>query len=182
MSALAASLHNFAMLGGSTDSLPEIEQLYRRAINLEEKLAADSPSVPAYQRMLANSSGCLGMVLFDRFRRQEAEQLFRRAVSLHEKLAADFPSAIQYQSSLAGWRNSIGLALQRMGRPGEAELEYRSVVSTAEKLTTDVASARSISTNWRKATSGWPTSCRWLVARSRPSRRPVGQLRYCKNS
>jgi tetratricopeptide (TPR) repeat protein len=99
VSALALSLDalaqlTLAQLRGAPNYSSETEQLYRQAIKLEEKLAADSPSVPSYRLRLALTRNYLAIFLGNAGRWQEAEQVNRQAIALLEKLTADLPSAI----------------------------------------------------------------------------------------
>ena len=106
--------------------LPEIEQLYRRAIELEEKLVADSPSVPAYRRRLAGSMNNLGLHFLDRDPPQARKAIppgHRNRRQAFGRLSAR-GRVPTLTSAMA--RNNLGYLLEQMGRPAAAEQEYRS--------------------------------------------------------
>ena len=77
---------------------PEAEAAFRRALAIEEKLAADFPAVPGYRFELANSHNGLGNLLMELRRLPEAEAAFRRALAIDQELAADFPAMPAYRA------------------------------------------------------------------------------------
>ena len=112
----------------------EAERALRRAIELEEKLATDSPSVSIYQRDLATSQLNLGEILWKTGHHAEAEKAERRAISLLEKLATEAPSVPLYRSLLATCQSNLGGVLDNLGRQAEAEQSGRRAVALDEEL------------------------------------------------
>ena len=80
-SLLAECLYNLGICLMEIDRLSEADELFRRAIGIEEKLADDSPFVPFYKKRLAMSCGRLGLLLFWLGRLKEGEPHLRRAVA-----------------------------------------------------------------------------------------------------
>jgi tetratricopeptide (TPR) repeat protein len=115
----------------------EAEAAYRRALVIEDKLAADSPTVPEYRRALAGSHNNLGNLLGDLGKHAEAEAAFRQALVSQERLAADFPSVREYRQNLASGHYSLGVLLYGLKKHGEAEAAFRRALSIREKLAAD---------------------------------------------
>jgi tetratricopeptide (TPR) repeat protein len=131
---------------------PEANPAIRRAIALEEKLVADSPSVPGYRYTLALSQANLAGVLRTTGYHAEAQHAYHRAISLVEKLAMESPSVPLYRSTLANLHSDLGLLLSQTGHPGEAEQEHGRAISLLEKLE-DAASQNELA--WVLATTSF---------------------------
>jgi tetratricopeptide (TPR) repeat protein len=99
---------------------PEAEAQYRRALALQEKLAAQFPAVPQYRDDLAGSHDNLGLLLAGLGKRPEAEEQYRRALALKEKLAAEFPAVPRYQVALGGAYCNFGNLIRNGGQPGKS--------------------------------------------------------------
>jgi serine/threonine-protein kinase len=74
----------------------EVEAAYRRALELQARLAADFPAVLQYRHELAKTHNNLGALLSDTGRSQEAEASYHDARDLQKRLAADFPAVPDY--------------------------------------------------------------------------------------
>src|SRR5262245_47172254 len=79
---------------GKTD---EAVAAYRKALRVQEKLAADFPAVPGYRFDLAGCHLGLAGVLRQTGRLKEAEAGTRQAVALLERLVTDFPANGPYR-------------------------------------------------------------------------------------
>src|SRR5262249_16697949 len=98
---LAACLDKLGrLLAADPHRLPEAEQVFRRALTLGERLMADCPDLPDYQKALAQAHGRLRGLLRPARRWSEAERSYRQAVALLRQLTAAFPNRLDYHSQL----------------------------------------------------------------------------------
>jgi serine/threonine protein kinase len=116
------SLHNhLTVLADLLDGSGEAEEalkVTRRAVDGQEKLAADWPDVPLYSRNLADAYQKLALRLADR-NPQEAEAVVLRAVAIQEKLIHENPQINVYRGMLAYMQLTLGRARYRAGNwPG----------------------------------------------------------------
>jgi tetratricopeptide (TPR) repeat protein len=119
---------------------PLAEEAYRQAKSILEKLAAESPTRPAYRLDLAMADNNLGAVLHVAGKLTQAEELYRQSLAIYQKLADDFPDIPDYQHELARGHGNLGLLLERTGRHKEAEQAHRQAVFAYEKLVAAVPS------------------------------------------
>ena len=127
---LARALDNLGALAAARPGgLPEAERLFRRALELLDRLAADSPGVPRFREELAATLLGLADVLATAGRPADARPLAERAVVLSEELASQSPPGS------AGIRRQLIRALDRLaellpatGRPADAEPVLRRAV------------------------------------------------------
>jgi tetratricopeptide (TPR) repeat protein len=110
------------------------EQAYRAALEVQARLAAEHPDVPAYRRDLAVTHHNLGTLLRTTGRGPEAEGAYRQALDLREKLVADFPGVPTSRRDLASNHNSLGNVLQDAGRLREAKGAYDRALALQEEL------------------------------------------------
>jgi serine/threonine protein kinase len=101
-SRLAAIQNNLAKLLQNTGRRREAEESYRRALRVQELLAAAFPSVPDHQRLLALIYANLGTLLWHADRAEGAKAAFRRSLEIQEKLVTNFRSIPGYLFTLAG--------------------------------------------------------------------------------
>jgi tetratricopeptide (TPR) repeat protein len=137
---LATSHHNLGVLLAALGEQVAARQAYRRALDLQEKLVADSPAVPAYRQELAKSHHSLGDLLAELGQWAAAEQAYRRALSLREQLAAELPAVPAYRQELARTYNGLGSLLAELGRKPAAEQAYRRALDLKEKLAAEFPS------------------------------------------
>jgi serine/threonine-protein kinase len=116
-------------------------KVFRRCVELYEKLATDFPAVPEYRLKLARSRNKLGDLAHDLRRLADAETEFRQAIELLEMVAADFPSVPDYRSELSESHYLLGNCLSERRRVAEAAAEYRRAIELREKLAADFPAA-----------------------------------------
>jgi tetratricopeptide (TPR) repeat protein len=127
---LALSHTNLGNLLRALGKQTEAESAYRRALALQERLAADFPTVPEYRQNLARSHNNFSAFLQDLRKHPEAEAQQRQALALQEQLVADFPSVSQYTVELGGSYCNLGHVLRRRGDPA-ASLDWYAKASAA---------------------------------------------------
>jgi tetratricopeptide (TPR) repeat protein len=112
----------------------EAFEAHRQALELREKLAADFPTVPEYQRDLSQS---LHNVAFHWERMKQgarAEKLYRQAIDIRRRLVKDDPKVPQYQQFLGRTLLNLSYVVQQDKRPDEAEEILDESLSIREKL------------------------------------------------
>src|SRR5262249_50966846 len=100
--ALARSHNDLGWLLFQTGGPKDAEAAFRKAVDLEQKLADDFPNIREYRADLADSQTRLGRLLFEAGRPKEAEDGYSAAVAVQEKLVADFPGVPDCPNNLAG--------------------------------------------------------------------------------
>jgi tetratricopeptide (TPR) repeat protein len=108
----------------------EAEEQYGKALAIQEKLAADFPTVPAYRRHLADSHSNLGNLLKGLGKRPEAEEQNRKALAIFEKLAADFPTVPTYRVNLGASYCNLGILVWDSGKPADSLAWYQKALDT----------------------------------------------------
>jgi tetratricopeptide (TPR) repeat protein len=112
----------------------DAEAAHRRALVIEEKLAAEFPEVCAYRVELAVIHDSLGLVLSAVGRRADAEAAYRRALAIKEKLAAEFPAVPGYRISLGGSQINFGNLLRENRQPEQALDWYARAIAALEEV------------------------------------------------
>jgi serine/threonine-protein kinase len=130
---LAASCNNLSMVLDA-NQLPEKERLLRRALALQDRLAAEHPETAAYHLDASVTRGDLGNALGRMKRLPEALQAWQEGIDGLEKLLADVPSSIDCRFALGNVLNSRGAFLARVGRFQEAVPSVRRAVEVFEPL------------------------------------------------
>jgi serine/threonine protein kinase len=109
------SLRNhLTVLADLLDDAEEALKLSRRALDVQEKLAADYPDVHLYSRNLADAYQKLALRLADR-NPQEAEAVVLQAVAIQEQLIREHPQIAAYRGMLAYMQLTLGRARYRAG-------------------------------------------------------------------
>jgi tetratricopeptide (TPR) repeat protein len=116
----------------------EAEAEYRRALEIQEKLAADNPTVTDYRNLLAIAHNNLGSLLSTMGRSPEAAAEHRAAMAIHEKLVADNPKVPDYRNGLATGHTELSQALRRLGQPAEARDTCDQAMAIREALVEEV--------------------------------------------
>jgi tetratricopeptide (TPR) repeat protein len=118
----------------------EAETAFRQALAVQEKLAAEFPSVPQYRQELGRSHHCMGGLLLELRKFLQAETVFRQALAVREQLAAEFASVPQYRQALGDSHNDLGLVLLNLRRFPQAETAFRQALNIREKQAADFPS------------------------------------------
>lgn len=92
----------------------EAERLFRRSLDIAERLAAQEPGRVDFQRDLSVSLNNLADLHVARGESDEAERLFRRSLDIRKRLAAQEPGRADFQRDLA-------VSLQRLAGLASAE-------------------------------------------------------------
>jgi serine/threonine protein kinase len=130
---LAEALYNVAA-ASKPDDIEAVEKLYRQAVRVREKIAADFPQLPPDRTGEATLHQWFGVRLLHNRRFAEAEKELRYALRLREQLLARSPDSPGLKADLLHLRSYIGEVSYRMNRPEEAERYYRQIVEQRENL------------------------------------------------
>src|SRR5262249_17991083 len=136
----------------------DAEAAHRRAVAIQEKLAADFPTVPAYRRQLAAGHNNLGLLLERLGKRPEAAAALRQALAIQEKLAADFPTVPAHAVHLGGGYCNFGNWVNGGGQPEAALGWFQKAIATlgpvVEKESRLVEARRFLcNSHWGRATA-----------------------------
>src|SRR5262249_24300188 len=110
------------------------EQAFGRAIDLLDRLRAESPAKRVYQQELARAYRGRGIVLDDMGQGAAAAQRHEMAVRLHTELAGIDPEQPDYRNDLADSQKTWGWHLITAGRLKEAEIALRKGEQIMEEL------------------------------------------------
>ncbi len=108
----------------------EVEEQYRKALNIQEELATRFPAVPEYRGELAMTHNNLGILLADRGDGPEAEEQYRLAMDIQEQLASDFPDVPAYGISLGGSYCNFGKLVLSGEKPSDSLQWFAKAVRT----------------------------------------------------
>ncbi|XP_026077493.1 kinesin light chain 1-like [Carassius auratus] len=116
-----ATLNNLAMLHSERGQYKEAELLYRRALEIQEKLfGKDHPDVVKHLNNLA-------LVCQNQGKYEEVECYYRRALKIDEcKLGPNDPS-------VAKTKNNLASCLLKQGKYKEAEILYKEILTSAHE-------------------------------------------------
>jgi serine/threonine protein kinase len=130
------------MLSGPSPS--RAEQRLGQALALEERLAAESPSVPDYQFVVAVCCLLRGRLLQRLGKNEEAESAYRKGIATLAKLRRDFPSLRRYtyEHHLGQCQAALGSLLATGNRRAEAEAVLREACTRFEELAQSYRSRR----------------------------------------
>ena len=118
---VSASLDHLAAFYRAQEKPEEAEPLYRRALEIREKLLGPE------HLAVATSLQHLAWVCYERLNYAEAELLYRRALAIRENLLG--PEHPVLSQNLA----DLGLLSWRQGKRGEVESLYRRALEINEK-------------------------------------------------
>jgi eukaryotic-like serine/threonine-protein kinase len=133
---LANGLHNRAILLAGLAKRAEAEADYRQAIEIMEKLVADSPYESA-RRDLAEGYHDLSHLLFALGKHDEAEMTLQRALDVREKLVAEYPRNPENRQKLAQSQSMMGSYLAGLGEYAKAKVALARALEVQEKLVAD---------------------------------------------
>ncbi|HKI18686.1 MAG TPA: protein kinase, partial [Isosphaeraceae bacterium] len=125
------------LLRASEQRLSEAEQLYGRALDLQERLVQEFPDNPTYRREAAKSRVNLGLVYEALGRFDDAERAFGQAFEALQRLSAEFAIEPDDRFDLAKASTNLGLALYHANRLAEAETAIRRAIDLADRLAAD---------------------------------------------
>jgi len=106
-----------------------IEERFRRALSLLERLVIKHPDVPDYVASEARVHHKLGSFHRQMDRWDDAEQRFRKAIAVQAPLVKQFPDAPYYGLWLATFRLALADALIRRDQPGAARKELEETIA-----------------------------------------------------
>ncbi|HLW97829.1 MAG TPA: tetratricopeptide repeat protein [Candidatus Acidoferrales bacterium] len=132
---LALSLNT--LNNANPNSPDEKERLARRAAGLMERVAAEHPEVPEYQRYLGSVLGALANVAFAKGHFEESVKLNARAAEILEKLRLTNPSDLKIRRSLAITYGNKGLADSQLGEVEDALADSRRSSQVLEEMTNE---------------------------------------------
>ena len=101
----------------------------RQAVEINDKLATEIPSVPDYRQSAAGGQNNLAILLLETGRMGEAETAFRKALELRQSLVAESPNVPGYRQDLGTSHNTLGRILEDTGRLKEAGVSPTATVS-----------------------------------------------------
>jgi tetratricopeptide (TPR) repeat protein len=87
--------------------VPDVVNVYRRAIDFYAQLVTNVPDEPAFRITLVDAYGKMSDLLWEAGQISESEQPAHNAVETFEKLAADFPQNSNYQLELGRSRTRL---------------------------------------------------------------------------
>jgi serine/threonine protein kinase len=131
--------------GGSGLGDVDIEGNFRKALAIDEKLAATSND-PGQTRSVMADEFFIGRRLRDTGHESEAVEVFRKALAISQTLALGGDNA-QAQRDVASVHSNMGDTLMMSGRPAEALGHYQKSLQTVQRLAAadpDNQEARSI--------------------------------------
>ena len=123
--ALGEAYFKLAYLTDRLGDQAQALEVYRRSLNLRQKLAEADPAVSQFQTDLARTHTNIGALLRETGRPGEALEAYQRALDIRQKLAEAEPAVAEHQSGLALVHNNIGVLLRMRGRPEEALEAHR---------------------------------------------------------
>jgi eukaryotic-like serine/threonine-protein kinase len=116
---LASGLRSLAEVLESNGSLKESERAARRALDLFDRAARQSPETVS-RHELATTLRNLAQFQARSAKANEAEKLYKQSVDISERLVADFPDVPAYRVGLANTANNLGWLLLGRGKTPEA--------------------------------------------------------------
>ncbi len=107
---------------------------YRIARENWEKLVADNPGVPDFQKGLINTYVMTGAVYSSMGFKKEAIDVGQRAVDLGEKLVRDNPTAMTFKGDLPGWYGFLRRFQRDAGLQDDEARTVNRIIEIEERL------------------------------------------------
>ena len=127
---LANSYNNLAILYGKIQRFDESENMYKAAIEIQERLVKENPK--AYEPDLAMSYNNLA-ILYGKIQRfDESEKMYKAAIEISERLAKENPKS--YEPDLAMSYNNLAILYGKIQRFDESEKMYKAAIEISERL------------------------------------------------
>jgi serine/threonine protein kinase len=141
----AASLNEGALL--KTTALRVQEKAHRDALQIDELLVKQFPSVPAFREDLAGDYNNLGSVLLKLGQTRDAEANLRQSRDIRDKLVHDFPTVPDYRRALGLTLQNQAAACRHRNDWGEA----RRLLEEAVRQETEALERNSLNPSYRNA-------------------------------
>ena len=106
-----------------------VEQHYKKALALLEKLVVEHQDVPDFRASEARIHHKLGSFYGQMEHWDDAEQNFRKAIAIQSPLVKQFPDAPYYGLWMANFHIALADALTRLNRSAEARSELNETIS-----------------------------------------------------
>ena len=130
----AISYVNRGDLRKEQGNLAEAEKHYRKALEIEETLAACHPVNPLYQRDLSLIHNRLGEFMMASGNLAEAEKHYRKDLEIAESIVVRYPVSTTYQHDLSLSHNNLGKFMMSTGNQTEAKKHYCKALEIAETI------------------------------------------------
>ena len=137
MSRLAQVAFDLAVLTNEIGNKQDALTASQRALEIQERLVRDNPTVTEYQNDLARSHNNIGALLSGTGEPNEALSAHQRALEIRERLVRDNPTVTEYQGDLARSHYNIGTLLSKIGQPREAMASYQRALEIEARLVRD---------------------------------------------
>jgi serine/threonine protein kinase/Flp pilus assembly protein TadD len=138
---LGGTLNNLAILLARRREFGEAGRLLEEASGRQQAALRIDPRNRDALEFLARHHSCLGGVLLESGRSEEALEPMRQAVAIGERLVALFPDLVRCRTSLAQDQYSLGKLYKKAERLREAEEVFRGARATLDKLEADMPEA-----------------------------------------
>ena len=122
--------NNLAILYSDTQRFKESEDMYKAAIEIQERLVKENPK--AYEPDLADSYNNLAILYHKIQRLDESEKMHKAAIEIRERLAKENPKA--NEPDLAMSYNNLANLYYRIQRFDESENMYKAAIEIQERL------------------------------------------------
>jgi serine/threonine protein kinase len=124
---LIGTLNSLAMIAANDERLDETDDLYRRIMELRERLPSDRLETPEELNTTAGLSCNLGTVAVEKGNLAEAEPLFREAIAIQERVIVLQPGIQKHEHDLYNFQwNLIDLLIRQQ--------KHSDASAAAEKL------------------------------------------------
>ena len=127
---MANSYNNLAILYGKIQRFDESENMYKAAIEIQERLVKENPK--AYEPDLAMSYNNLA-ILYGKIQRfDESEKMYKAAIEISERLAKENPKS--YELDLVSSYDDLAFMYYETEQFKESEKTYKKAISIYEQL------------------------------------------------
>ena len=122
--------NNLAVLYSHTQRFDESENMFKAAIEIQERLAKENPK--SYEPDLAISYNNLANLYNIILRFEESEKMYKAAIEIRERLVNENPKA--YEPYLADSYNNLAFLYYKNQRFEESEKMYKAAIEIKERL------------------------------------------------
>jgi serine/threonine protein kinase len=124
---------SYGLIRGSNFNTEE-DEVYRKSLQIYEKMVEDFPKFPNYQNSLATLHSKVGAIDFRRGRWRDGEEHLRIALEIYEKLTASAPHVPHYAFRVQNMLRGLGYSLARQGKYDEAKRVFEKMHVVARDL------------------------------------------------